>query len=95
MQFDLTEMEDKMVRITANEIKTNGLTAIKTALKNDEETVITERGKERFVVMDLERYNQLREYELETALLESLRDVENGQFIEETVDEHLQRIKNV
>ncbi len=84
-----------MVRITANEIKTNGLTAIKTALKNDEETVITERGKERFVVMDLERYNQLREYELETALLESLRDVENGQFIEETVDEHLQRIKNV
>jgi len=95
VQFDLTEMEDKMVRITANEIKTNGLTAIKTALKNDEETVITERGKERFVVMDLERYNQLREYELETALLESLRDVENGQFIEETVDEHLQRIKNV
>ncbi|MBC8256968.1 MAG: prevent-host-death protein [Candidatus Marinimicrobia bacterium] len=84
-----------MTRISANDIKTKGIGIIKEALKNEPESIITERGRERFIVLDLKRYNQLREYELEAALQESIHEVENGEYIEETVEEHVKRLKNV
>ena len=43
-----------------------------------------------------EYYNcQLREYELDAAIKESLEDIKNGRIIEESVEEHLKRIKSV
>ena len=84
-----------MVTITANEIKTKGVNAIKNVLKTEDETIITERGKDSFVVMDMERYNLLREYELEIAYLETLKDIKDGNYFEGTIEEHIKRITNV
>ena len=84
-----------MTRISANDIKTKGIGVIKKALKNEPESIITERGREKFIVLDLKRYNQLREYELEAALQDSMHEVEKGEYIEETVEEHVKRLKNV
>jgi len=83
-----------MTTLTANELKTKGAKSLEAALKDSEEASITVRGKDRFVVMDIERYNYLRECELEAALAESLSDLEKGDFVEESVDEHIERMEN-
>ena len=83
-----------MATLTANELKTKGATSLEEALQEEDEATITVRGKDRFVVMDLERYNYLRECELEAALAESLRDIKEGNVTEESVEEHIERLKS-
>ena len=78
--------------ITANELKTKGLIALDKAISNGDEAIITVRGKNKYVVLPFQRYNYLRECELESALEESKRDLENGKYIEESVEEHIIRI---
>jgi len=82
--------------ITANELKTKGVTAIESNLSENDELIITVRGKESYVVMNIEQYNYLRECELEAALHQAKTDVESGDFIVESVSDHIKRItKNV
>ena len=50
------------------------------------------RGKDRFVVMDLEHYRYLRECELAAALAESQADLAEGRFVRESVDAHMARL---
>ncbi|CAK8717081.1 Antitoxin Phd/YefM, type II toxin-antitoxin system [Candidatus Electrothrix aarhusensis] len=81
-----------MENITANQLKTKGISLIEKHLARNREMVITVRGKERFVVMDMQHYNYLRECELDAALHETRADYEAGRFVAETVEEHIQRI---
>ncbi len=82
-----------MIKIlTANELKQKGASALKDATSNDNEVIITVRGKSEYVVLPIAAYNSLRECELEIALIESRKDMENGKFIEESVEEHIRRI---
>ena len=50
------------------------------------------RMKQKFVVLTINEYNRLRECELEAAYLESLEDLKEGRFYEDSVDEHIKRI---
>ncbi len=79
--------------ISANELKTKGVASIDAALADQPEAVISVRGKDRYVVMDLESYNRLRVCELEAALSQAKREIAEGKGIEERVDEHLARMK--
>ena len=81
--------------ITANELKTKGISAINKILSKSSEAIITVRGKNKFVVLPIDEYNKLREYELEAALEETKREIKDGKFTEESIEEHLKRIKNV
>jgi len=81
-----------MNSITANELKTKGITVITNNLDEGSELAITVRGKEKFVVMDMKHYNYLRECELDAALHETRRDYQKGNFVTESVEEHIQRI---
>jgi hypothetical protein len=78
--------------ITANELKTKGLSVLSRATLNGNEAIITVRGKNKYVVISFDRYNYLRECELQSALEESMRDMNNGRYIEETVENHIRRI---
>ena len=75
--------------VTANELKTKGVNIF-----NDDssEIIITVRGKSKYVVLPIEKYNYLRECELETALLESKKDIKEGKYIKESVEKHIKRI---
>jgi len=64
--------------VIANDLKIHGVTAIAEALKHDEEVIISVRGKSKYVVMDMEHYNYLRECELEAALIETRKDIDAG-----------------
>ncbi|MCD6527563.1 MAG: type II toxin-antitoxin system prevent-host-death family antitoxin [Desulfuromonas sp.] len=81
--------------ITANELKTRGVASIDAALKDQDEVTISVRGRERYVVMDMEAYNRLRVCELEAALYQARREIADGQGIEESVDEHLARLQTM
>lgn len=84
-----------MKAITANELKTKGVASIDAALAEQEEAIISVRGKDRYVVMDMETYNRLRVCELEAALYQAKREISEGKGIEESVDEHLARLRKL
>lgn len=83
-----------MKTIAANELKTRGVSTIEKALEGHAEAAISVRGQERYVVMAMEEYNRLRVCELEAALYEARRQVAEGEYIEESVAEHLVRIRD-
>ena len=78
--------------ITANDLKTRGVSAINEATSDGNEAIITIRGKNHYVVIPIEIYNHLRECELEAALYESENDFKNGNYITESVEDHIKRI---
>lgn len=81
-----------MSSISANELKTQGVSAITEALASAPEVMVSVRGKDRFVVMDIEHYHYLRECELTAALAESQADIAAGRFVKESVDAHMKRL---
>ena len=81
-----------MASITANELKTKGVSVVENALRGDDEAIITVRGKDKYVVIDMDKYSQLREYELEIALLEARADVKAGRVKRESVAAHMNRV---
>lgn len=84
-----------MKAITANEIKTKGVASIDAVLREQGEAVISVRGKDRYVVMDMKTYNRLRVCELEAALYQARREIAEGAGVEESVDEHIARIQTL
>lgn len=81
-----------MAHITANDLKTRGIAAIEASLAGGRtEAVVSVRGTERYVVMELAHYQHLRECELEAALAESRADIAAGRFVAESPAKHVAR----
>jgi len=78
--------------ITANQLKTKGVTVIESKLADKKEVIITVRGKEKYVIMDMQQYNYLRECELDAALHETRADYQIGRYVAESVEDHIKRI---
>lgn len=81
-----------MLNISANDLKTKGISAIEAGLAQQPEVIISVRGKERFVVMDIAHYHYLRECELDAALAETRADLAAGRFVKESPEAHLARL---
>ena len=84
-----------MSQLTANDLKTKGIAAIESALAEHTEAIVSVRGKERFVVMDIAQYHYLRECELEAALAETRADLAAERFTVSSPEEHLARVKSL
>ncbi|MGH8160449.1 MAG: hypothetical protein ACREPQ_20260 [Rhodanobacter sp.] len=81
-----------MSSISANNLKTQSVSAIAEALANAPEAMVSVRGKDRFVVMSIEHYHYLRECELSAALAGSQADLAVGRVVKESVDAHMKRL---
>jgi prevent-host-death family protein len=81
-----------MNAITANELKIRGVSAVEDQLEDEEEVIISVRGKDRYVVMSLEKYARLREFELGMAVMEARADYEAGSIVKESVEDHMKRV---
>ena len=81
-----------MNAITANELKIRGVSAVEDQLEDEEEVIISVRGKDRYVVMSLEKYARLREFELDMAVMEARADYEAGSIVKESVEDHMKRV---
>lgn len=78
--------------ITANELTTNGIASLDAGLKDDSEALITVEGKNRFVVMNFEYYQQLQDLQLIASWQETRQDITNGDF-HTGIDRHIEKIK--
>ncbi|BCB25312.1 hypothetical protein SKTS_01980 [Sulfurimicrobium lacus] len=83
-----------MSHLTANDLKTKGVAAIEAMLAEHTEAIVSVRGKDRFVVMDIAQYHYLRECELDAALAETRADLAAGRFVQESPEEHVARVKS-
>jgi prevent-host-death family protein len=69
------------------------VSALEVALDGNDEAVISIRGKPRFVVMDIAHYEKLRESEILAAWQECKTAEARGDYIAETAEEHIARLK--
>ena len=81
-----------MIPLTANDLKTRGVAAIEESLAHQPEAVISVRGKERFVVMEVAQYHYLRECELDAALAQTHADIAAGRAVVESAQAHIARL---
>lgn len=84
-----------MGQITANDLKIKGISAIDELADENGGVIITVRGKKKYIVLPIEEYNHLREYELEAAIVESKKDIKEGRIFKGTVEEHMKRVVDV
>jgi len=77
--------------ISANDLKVQGIKALNSELKDNDEAIISFRGKPKYIVIDFERYDRLRELELDRDYLETMKDIENGNFTTISSDEELEK----
>jgi PHD/YefM family antitoxin component YafN of YafNO toxin-antitoxin module len=81
-----------MNHISANDLKTKGIAAIELALSDAPEAIVSVRGKDRFVVMEVAQYEYLRGCELDAALAETRADLAAGRVVQESPQAHLDRL---
>jgi hypothetical protein len=78
--------------ISANDLKTGGIGVISRALEHEREVGLSVRGELRYVVMEADAYQRLRECELDIALQEARADLAACRVVNESVDNHLKRL---
>ncbi|MDQ2077082.1 type II toxin-antitoxin system Phd/YefM family antitoxin [Marinimicrobium sp. ABcell2] len=83
-----------MNTLTANDLKTRGVSAVEEGLQYSDELSISVRGQQRYVVMSVETYNRLRELELAAAVAEAKADYHAGRYTTESVEEHMKRVRD-
>ena len=76
--------------ITANEVKTRGVSLFDELFKKFDELIISVRGKKKYVVIDIDRYNEMRKAELEQAYQEVMKDYKNGNYKIVSAKEHIE-----
>ena len=81
-----------MPHISAKDLKTKGISAIELALSTAPKVIVSVRGKDKFVVMDIAHYHYLRECELDAALAETRADVAAGRLVQKSPTAHLARV---
>lgn len=80
--------------ISANDVKTKGVSMFTDLLSKYDELVINIRGKSKFIVLDIERYKELRANELDLAYLQTMQDVKEGKYKARTAKEHIAELIN-
>ena len=82
-------------QITANDLKVKGISAIDELVADSNEVVITVRGRQKYVILPIEEYNQLREFELDAAIQEAQKEYKEGKYSSGSIEEHLERVQHV
>ncbi len=80
--------------ISASEVKKRGVKIFAEALEKADEVTINVRGKNKYVVMSIERYEELRAKELDALYSEIMEDIKNGKYHTD-IEKHIKNIENV
>jgi hypothetical protein len=78
--------------VTANEVKTKGVAFFGKMLEKADELVINVRGKNKYVVLDIERYNEFRQNELDLAHMKVMQDIKEGRYKVQTAAEYTKEL---
>ena len=80
--------------VSANDVKVKGVAFLGKMLEKADELVINVRGKNKYVVLDIERYEAFRQQELELAHMLAMRDIKEGRYASQTAKEHAEELMN-
>ena len=80
--------------ISANEVKTKGVSVFRKVLDKFDELIINVRGKDKFVVIDIERYKEFRANELDIAYMKVMQDIKDKKFKIQSADEHIKELED-
>ena len=78
--------------ITANELKTKGISHVERLMKKSREVFVSVRGRKKFVILPVDEYERLREAELESIIRQAEKDYEEGRYVVESAEEHFRRL---
>lgn len=92
MKNSIINREVKNMFVSANEIKTKGVSLIEKLISKSTEVFITVRGKKKYVILPLERYESLKEAELDKIIREAEEDYKSGRFVKESSEEHFKKL---
>lgn len=84
-----------MVTIAANDLKTKSIKVLEDTLRTQSQVSLSVRGQIKYVVISQDYYYYLRECELEAALAESKAKPRSGDFVRETIAEHLKALRRL
>ena len=79
--------------VTANMVKQRGVSFFDEILDKFDQFAISLRGKKKYVVMNIDRYKELRAKELDMAYLGVMEDIKNGDYEVLDVQEHLDKLE--
>lgn len=77
--------------ISANDLKKKGVKFIEELIKKNNEIIISVRGKQKYVVIDVDRYRKLRDSELELAYIEAMKDYKEEKYHTD-IETHIKNI---
>jgi hypothetical protein len=77
--------------VSANEVKKRGVCIFDELLKEYDEVIISSRGKNKYIVMDIKKYEDFRAYELDKAYQEVMQDIKNGDYHTD-IEKHLKEL---
>ena len=80
--------------ISANEVKTKGVSLFANLLEQFDELIINVRGKNKYVVLDINRYKELRANELDLAYINTMKDIQKGDFKTQNASQHVEELMN-
>jgi len=66
--------------ITANQLKTNGVSLLDSMMETVSQVMISVRGKPRYMVVPIDKYEEMYESELDRALEDTQKDITNKRF---------------
>lgn len=78
--------------ITANEVKTKGVSLFDSLFEKFSEVVINVRGKNKYCVIPFDEYEEYRAYKLDLAHKEVMSDLQNSKFHTD-IKQHLTKIE--
>ena len=80
--------------ISANEVKQRGVSLFDSLLDKFDELIINVRGKDKYVVLDIERYKEFRANELDLAYMQTMNDIEKGNYKTQSAAVHIAELKD-
>lgn len=80
------------MEISANTIKTKGISFIDKIAQDNKEVVISVRGKKKYVILPIEEYEKIRDLQLEYAIKKAEEDYKNKKYVINSAEEHFKRI---
>jgi hypothetical protein len=80
--------------ISANEVKKRGVSLFDTLLDKFDELIINVRGKDKYVVLDIERNKVFRVNELDLAYMQTMDDIKKGNYKVQSAAEHVAELEN-
>lgn len=81
-----------MVYVSIHELEQKGLSLLEEIVSEEGDAIITDGGKGKYIVIDLEVYNRLKENEIETAFIGDKNDPKTPGKVRESLDDHIKRL---